>query len=114
MAAMTSQNYANDLKLKSDHLHVCRTHCVKFQSNRSSSLATRQVTISVFQNGGHDVIHYANELKAIHKQLDVCRTICAKFQQNRPNSIATNPLKDFLAAILKIFQLQAAILDRSY
>ena len=58
--------------------------------------------------------NYANELKAIHKQLDVCWTICAKFQQNRPSSFATNPLKNFLAAILNFFQLQAAILDRSY
>ena len=56
MAAMTSPKYASDLKLKSDYLHVCQTHCVKFQANRLRSLATRLVTISVFQNGGHDVI----------------------------------------------------------
>ena len=58
-------------------------------------------------------LNYANEPKIIHKQLHVCQTICAKFQQNRPSSFATNPLSDFWAAILKIFQLQAAILDRS-
>ena len=44
MAAMTSTKYANDLKLKSNHLHVCRTICGKFQKNRSSSLTTRQLT----------------------------------------------------------------------
>ena len=59
-------------------------------------------------------LNYANELKFIHKQLNVCQTICAKFQQNRLSSFATNPLNDFLAAILKIFQLQAAILHRRY
>ena len=57
---------------------------------------------------------YANDPKITHTQLYVCRTTCAKFQQNRPSSFATNPLKYFLAAILKIFQIQAAILDRSY
>ena len=56
---------------------------------------------------------YANEPKILQKQLDVCRITCAKFQPNRPYSFATNPLTDFLAAILKNFQLQAAILDRS-
>ena len=44
MAAMTSTIYANDLKLKSDHLDVCRTNCAKFHSNRSSSFVTRVVT----------------------------------------------------------------------
>ena len=44
MAAMTSTIYANDLKLKSDQLDVCRTKCAKFQSNRSSSFVIRVVT----------------------------------------------------------------------
>ena len=44
MAAMTSTIYANDLKLKSDHLDVCRTNCAKFHSNRSSSFVTWVVT----------------------------------------------------------------------
>ena len=41
---MTSTIYANDLKLKSDHLDVCRTNCAKFHSNRSSSFVERVVT----------------------------------------------------------------------
>ena len=59
MAAMTSPNHANYLKLKSDHLHVCRTHCVKFQANRSSSFVTRVVTDRQTHTHRHTHIHQA-------------------------------------------------------
>ena len=44
MAAMTSTIYANDLKLKSDHLDVCRANCAKFYWNRSSCFGCRAGT----------------------------------------------------------------------